>query len=461
MGQLLRASLIALTLLATQASAQQFGITVTPDKRFSVDGLPVGGLVAPQSAVYKAYKCNSSEDYPGFTRCVRRQTKRIGTENVEVTTSILHSSDGVVAYINQSLKPAHFTIPDIEKQLGRLSSRFGEKPRMKKLTDGPDGLMALVASWKDIDLQPLSENELRVLSQGGSPHAGILVDLLGDFHKSARMNLPVYRVSGGKGFVWAASFDQEGTGNLRFFAMDPNLLGSYAPTSPSVTSSRPREANEAPPKESVEAGISTGTGFFVSSEGFAVTNAHVVEGCRKVQVTPNLSAQINASVVARDAANDLALLKTNTKPSSFAALRSGVRVGESIAAFGFPLSGILATGGNFTTGTVAAVAGLGDDSRFLQISAPIQPGNSGGPVLDQDANVVGVVVSKLNVMKIAEVTNDLAQNVNFAIKSSVLGNFLDANSVRYSAGEPTKEHLQAPEIATRAKSIAIYIECSK
>lgn len=450
---LLAAFAFASTLMP--AVAQQFGITVTPDKRFSIDGLPIGGLVAPQSRAYKTYKCEPSEDYPGFTRCVRHQTKILGGEKVDVTTSILHSADGVVAYINQSIKPAHFSLSDIEHELSRLSSRFEVPPQIKKLTDGPGGLMALIATWKDIELEPLNRNELNILARGGTPHAGILVDLLGDFHKSARMSLPVYRVTGGKGFVWAASFDQKGTGNLRFFAMDPYLLDVHARPSPPVASARPEEPTPEPPAQASEPRLSTGTGFFVSTDGFAVTNAHVVEGCTNVQVTPGE----NASVIARDAANDLALLKTAGKSSAAASLRSGVRVGETISAFGFPLSGILATGGNFTTGTVSAIAGLGDDTRYLQITAPIQPGNSGGPVLDQDGNVVGVVVSKLNVLKVAQATNDISQNVNFAIKAPILMSFLEANGIHYALGSVEKEHLPTPDAAIRAKAMSIFIRC--
>ncbi|MGJ0506038.1 MAG: trypsin-like peptidase domain-containing protein [Methylocystis sp.] len=140
-----------------------------------------------------------------------------------------------------------------------------------------------------------------------------------------------------------------------------------------------------------------------------------------------------------DTANDLASLKTATKTSMPASLRSGVRVGESVSVYGFPLSGILSTGGNFTTGTVAAAAGLGDDTRYLQITEPVQPGNSGGPLMDQDGNVVGVVVAKLNVLRVAHATGDIAQNMNFAIKASLLANFLDANGVPFCGWQPLKD----------------------
>ncbi|MFX4941208.1 serine protease, partial [Acinetobacter baumannii] len=88
-----------------------------------------------------------------------------------------------------------------------------------------------------------------------------------------------------------------------------------------------------------------------------------------------------------------------------AAVRMGVRLGEGVAVFGYPLSGMLSTSGNFTLGNVTALSGLGDDSRYFQISAPVQPGNSGGPLVDANGNLIGVVTSKLNALKVMVATN--------------------------------------------------------
>jgi hypothetical protein len=116
--------------------------------------------------------------------------------------------------------------------------------------------------------------------------------------------------------------------------------------------------------------------------------------------------------------------------------------------------------GPFTTGNVSALAGLRNDANYLQITAPIQPGNSGGPVFDQEGNVVGVVVAKLNVIELAQATNDVAQNVNFAIKTSVLLNFLEANGVQYSTASTTLQHLQPADLADRAKSMSVLVSCA-
>jgi serine protease Do len=189
-----------------------------------------------------------------------------------------------------------------------------------------------------------------------------------------------------------------------------------------------------------------------------VTNAHVVERCSNPQLNSRFASPVSARVLTTDAANDLALLKGNLMPVQAAVLRVGVKVGEEVAAFGFPLVGLLSTSGNFTRGNVSAITGLGDDTRYLQITAPIQPGNSGGPLLDLSGNVVGVVVSKLDVIKIAAAIGDVAQNVNFAIKTTLLTNFLDANGVSYTTA-PVGQSLPPSELAERAKLIAVLIRC--
>jgi serine protease Do len=109
---------------------------------------------------------------------------------------------------------------------------------------------------------------------------------------------------------------------------------------------------------------------------------------------------------------------------------------------------------------VSAITGLSDDTRYLQISAPVQPGSSGGPVLDQSGNVVGVVVSKLDAIKFAAAINDVAQNVNFAIKTTVLTNFLDASGIAYSTVS-LGPSLSSADLAERAKSISVLIRCEK
>jgi len=209
----------------------------------------------------------------------------------------------------------------------------------------------------------------------------------------------------------------------------------------------------------VQLSVRRGTNLVVTPDGELVTNVHVVENCSDVRVTTDQQATASARVIARDSRNDLALLSSTLITRKPAAFRTSVRLGEGIEAFGSPLTDVLAKSGNFTLGNVSALVGMGEDSRYLQISAPVQPGNSGGPLLDQNGNVVGVVSAKLNALRLMLATNgDIPQNVNFAIRASIVTSFLDANSVAYSSGSATQT-MQSADLADQAKAISAFIEC--
>jgi ankyrin repeat protein len=217
------------------------------------------------------------------------------------------------------------------------------------------------------------------------------------------------------------------------------------------------------PKKTEIRVTSTGTGFIVSKAGHVLTNHHVVNGCKEVRAQIPAGDVAVTPVVARDPRNDLALLKLSSPLTmSTATFRDGqiVRQGDSVVAVGFPLHGVLASGANLTTGTVSALAGLGDDTRFLQISAPVQPGNSGGPLLDLSGNVVGIVVSKLDAIRVAKAIGDIPQNVNFAINATVARGFLDAKGVKYET-TPSNRKLEAADVGELAKKFTVVVECWK
>jgi S1-C subfamily serine protease len=245
------------------------------------------------------------------------------------------------------------------------------------------------------------------------------------------------------------------------FRITRELISVSPDTPPTVATPSPAptvtEEPTAPPKPRHES--SSGTGFFVSTNGTVITNAHVVEDCVAIRVRTSQGATAAAKVLARDVRNDLALLDTGLVVSGVAAFRTNVRLGEAVEAFGYPLTDVLSKSGNFTLGNVSAMVGIGEDSRYFQISAPVQPGNSGGPLLDQNGNLVGVVSAKLNALKLMLATNgDIPQNVNFAIKSSIVTNFLDTNSASYAQGASTQP-MQPAELADQAKAMSIFIEC--
>jgi serine protease Do len=213
-----------------------------------------------------------------------------------------------------------------------------------------------------------------------------------------------------------------------------------------VSEHPPRRAQ--PPSE-LETTIS-GTGFFVA-QNRVVTNNHVVSGCTKaIQVRYPDGRSYTATISGQDATNDLVLLHTEMPNLSVASFRFQPLLGEAVATYGFPYSGILSP--NFTSGDIAALSGPKGDTRFLQTSTPIQPGNSGGPLLDMSGRVVGVVVAQLNAIP--------NQNVNFAIQPSMVINFLSVKGVNPNLDNSSTGAQRSPsEVADMAKKFTVQIYC--
>lgn len=207
--------------------------------------------------------------------------------------------------------------------------------------------------------------------------------------------------------------------------------------------------------------VSTGTGFVVGPEAI-LTNQHVVDGCQRILVRTADGRTLPGQVPAADARRDLALVRVTGNPGPVLAFRANaVRRGEGVVTYGFPLAGLLSSGPTLTTGEVSALAGLGDNQQQFQISAPVQQGNSGGPLLDRQGHVIGVVVSKLNASRIAQRTGDIPQNVNFAVKGTEAIDFLRRNGVTPVMRESPSAERPATEVGEQAHPSTVFIRCEK
>lgn len=206
--------------------------------------------------------------------------------------------------------------------------------------------------------------------------------------------------------------------------------------------------------------ISSGSGFVVSADGVVMTNAHVVEQCRSITVKPQDGPAQTAALQAKDVGNDMALLKTGLRGGEVARFRQDrpLRSGDEVVVIGYPLSSLLSREANVTAGVVSALNGLRGDVRHYQITAPVQKGNSGGPLSDMSGNVVGIVTSKLNAMKIADKTGDLPQNINFAIKAELARTYLDANGVAYQSAASSAQ-LSVADVGEKVKRATVFVEC--
>ena len=205
---------------------------------------------------------------------------------------------------------------------------------------------------------------------------------------------------------------------------------------------------------------SSGSGIVISRNGYILTNQHVVLQCDAYEIIDEKNRVLKAALETVDNAKDLALLTVREKFPSVAPVRkeAAPRLGEAVTVVGYPLVGVLGTRPSVGFGNVTSTVGIRNNPAQMQISVPVQRGNSGGPVLDQAGNVIGVVVSKLDALKMAQRTGDLPQNVNFAIRGDTVRAFLESNNVEFEASE-VATRLESTEIASRGAAVTVRVRC--
>ncbi|UXX84848.1 S1C family serine protease [Roseovarius pelagicus] len=199
---------------------------------------------------------------------------------------------------------------------------------------------------------------------------------------------------------------------------------------------------------------SSGTGFVVNDRGDVLTNAHVAGDCKHIMVdgTP-------AQMVAQSKVFDLAVINAPDKSGGAHArfASAPAQLNSDVLVAGFPLSDLL-EGLNVTRGVVSSLKGVRGDSFNMQISAAVQAGNSGGPLLDSAGLIVGVVVAKLRQDFVQEATGSVPENVNFAVRGEIAKLFLAQNSVPITIGTPTTRPTPV-ELGAHASDITVFIEC--
>jgi hypothetical protein len=198
---------------------------------YAVDGLAVGTQLNLGSTSYREYKCNPSDQFVGLIWCQKTRTEKERRGSYTAAYSLLHLKNGNLSYINRSQEPAFFNPSEAELNIQRYSRKLGESARILKMPHRsglPDGVIAV---WGKITLEPLDQESIKTLADGKNPRKGFLIDYLRDFTRSAKQGLPIYRIDGGPGFIWAASFDHKGRGTLRSAAVD---VSGFAPPPVSV-----------------------------------------------------------------------------------------------------------------------------------------------------------------------------------------------------------------------------------
>ena len=204
--------------------------------------------------------------------------------------------------------------------------------------------------------------------------------------------------------------------------------------------------------------IGSGTGFVISKSGHVISNNHVVGVCKKVMTVVD-GKEVFLDILATDKVNDLGLVKGKVKTNTTLSIKSdGAELGEDIVAFGYPLTQQLSDSVKVTKGIVSALSGMDNNYSQIQIDAAIQPGNSGGPALNMNGQVVGVASSGLSKLYMAKKAQYIPENVNFVVASPTLSNFLKANKINFSTSSSFRT-LSTKDLAKIGRPATIQLFC--
>jgi S1-C subfamily serine protease len=414
---------------------------------YSVTGIAVGSRVDFDSEAYKEYRCAPSEVFNGLTLCAKKTDDTEQRGPYVAYDGLLHSSAGTVISVSRYQDPAYWPDGEVRHAIEYFSRRLGKEARIlaMPIREGlPNGIIAM---WGQITLESVDDASRTLLAAGKNPSIGVLVDFLGNFERSTKNGLPVYRVSGGTGLIWAASYDSNGRGTLRMLAINPsNLPKPVNLKSPNQAEANHSDSNPLAAFAQKSLDASVNVGFFVSAEGHILTNAGMISDC------PSIISSHGGHIrkLAVDETSDLALLMSSEKPHGWASFRGGSepRIAERLTTIGFP------------TGTISALTGLGNDHGMMRINTPIQVDNSGSPLLDRSGNVVGVAGGKLNSVQLADRASETTENINFAVSLRTIQSFLDSHAVPYVVNEGTqsKKYL---DIAAEAMRYTVVLECER
>jgi len=254
--------------------------------------------------------------------------------------------------------------------------------------------------------------------------------------------------------------DQDGHRFVFCFGLSDDEANEYVQEQMQLASSRPELPGYRPKETRQEKGYSTGTGFFVTDEGHVITNAHVVESAGAITVIVHNGAKYTAKLVRIDLDNDVALLKIDAagQPLRLATGHQPEK-GQEVCALGYPLISIQGQETKATFGRVNSLTGIQGDPRFMQIDTPIQPGNSGGPLLNDQGEVIGVVTATLDQFVTLVRSGSLPQNVNYAVKAEHVKSLLiNVQQYQHAVGKPSSStSMSMPEVVRAAEPSVVLV----
>ena len=197
---------------------------------------------------------------------------------------------------------------------------------------------------------------------------------------------------------------------------------------------------------------SSGSGFFINSQGYFVTNNHVVKECKQSKIKFK-EEEVDAELIATDETLDLALLRANVKPKDYLDISDDPpEKMQRIYVAGYPFGKGLSDDLKFTQGIISAVKGYADNSNQIQLDAAINPGNSGGPIVNEDGDLVAVAVSGMSKSK--------SEGIGFGIKASSVINFLEVNNTKYSSSSLINFGMSNKKLNKLMEASTVYTFCN-
>ncbi len=188
---------------------------------YGVGGYSLGERIARDNAGFRSFKCEPSDVFEGYTRCERSQRTTAAQGNGTRKNVIIHGDDRAPVYLMENVAPVAIDRNAVEAEIENLSKRMNERPFKVEWPTPPPGLpTSVIVSWGKVELEPLAKDEMETVAVGNNPTRGLLVDTLGDPTRSATAGLPVYRIAGGAGYLYSASFDASGRGHQNYVAVD-------------------------------------------------------------------------------------------------------------------------------------------------------------------------------------------------------------------------------------------------
>jgi S1-C subfamily serine protease len=270
-------------------------------------------------------------------------------------------------------------------------------------------------------------------------------------------HIPPNAYASGSGWKCNSGYTKSGNSCVKNIYIPPNAYASGSGWKCNSGYTKSGNSCIKNPKDDKVYSAASGSGFAVTSDGYVITNYHVIEGCTDVKIHDK-GKSILATLVTFDPNNDIALLKGDFKPKSFYPLsRETPKLLTEIYVAGHPFGNNISTSVKVTKGIVSSLTGIYNNFSNLQIDAAIQPGNSGGPIMNDKGNVIGVAVEKLNFAVILEEFDALPENVNFGVKSNVVINILESENIKLPS--PNANTIPTNELGEMITDGTYYLSC--